>query len=156
MNRDAGFSIPDIIMGMTIIAVAVVGIMGVQRNYVEQVNRTIIQTRAISLGNAVMSTIRMHRYDENASEPWSSSLGADSETMANYDDIDDYAYTSWDFSSLGYVGFDVLTKVWYVDTGTSWLDSVAGPTDFKRITVIVDHDILSDPIVFYSLAGGGY
>ena len=157
-NRNAGFTITDIIMGMSIIAIAVVGVLSIQNNYVNQASQIELRTRAVSLGNAVMSTVRMHRFDENTGIPWTSNanLGSDSESMSGYDDVDDYVDASWDFSSLGYAGFTVTTRIFYVNIANSWVDSVAGPTDYKRIIVGVNNAELSTPVRLSTLVGGGY
>ena len=139
IKGSSGFTITDLIVGMMIIAVAIVGIMYAEQAYIQNADRVELGVRGVSLGNAVMNTIRMHRYDENTSSPWSSSLGTDSGESAptNYDDVDDYAGATWNFSAEGYPGFSVNTRVFYIDIETSWLDSVGGPTDFKRIIVTI-------------------
>lgn len=154
-SGSSGFTITDLIVGMMIIAVAIVGMMYAERAYIQNADRVELGVRGVSLGNAVMNTIRMHRYDENTSSPWSSSLGTDSgeSSSSSYDDIDDYVGTSWDFSSLGYPGFTVSTRIFYVDIETSWMDSVGGPTGFKRIIVTIGHAGLSSDISMSSLMG---
>ena len=159
MNRSLGspgFTIPDIIMSLSIIAVAIVGIMVAQNNYVQSSSRVEIGLRAISLGNSVMNTIRSHRYDENTGSPWSGTLGPDmgESSLADYDDIDDYDGADWDFSSDGFSGFTVDTQVFPVNLSTSWLAEVAPPTTFKRIIVTIDHAVLTTPVIFTSLMGG--
>jgi len=151
-----GFSIPDMIMGLSIIAVAVVGMMFAQRNYVQMSNRVELGLRAVTLANSVMNTIRMHRFDESLHKTWSTSLGADGgeSTAADYDDIDDYAGTSWDFSSDGFTGFTITSRVFNVHLGTSWVDSVGPGTDYKRIIVSVNHAVLDGPVVVSSLYAG--
>lgn len=157
-NSQFGFSIMDMIIGLSIVAVAIVGILGVQENYVNKSSQIELSLRAISLGNSVMNTIRMHAYDENYNSPWSTTIGANTDAgesaLADYDDIDDYAGASWDFSGDGYDGFNVTTRVFYIDIATSWIDSVGPATSFKRIIVTVDHDILESPINFSSLMAG--
>ncbi len=157
-KNQAGFSIPDMLVGLSIVAVAIVGVLYAQRSYVRQADVIEIRSRATTLANSVMSTIRMHRYDENTDEPWSATLGANSgeTSTADYDDVDDYAAASWNFSALGYPNFTVSTRVFYVDIQNSWLDSVGGPTSYKRIIVSVDHDVLDRPLVISTLAAGGY
>ncbi len=152
-RKSSAFSIPDLIMGMFIIAIALIGIMYGERAYIANADRVELGVRGVSLGNAVMNTIRMHRFDENTSSPWSSSLGSDTgeSSSSDYDDIDDYAAASWDFSSLGYTGFSVTTRIFYVDINTSWLDSVGGPTHYKRIIVTIDHTGMKNSLNFTSL-----
>ena len=153
-NRN-GFSIVDMIMGLSIIAVAIVGIMTAQRNYIQMTNRVEVGLRSVSLANSVMNTIRMHRFDENTTEPWSVTLGPEGgETSANYDDIDDYAGTSWDFSSDGFSGFTITSRVFCVNLATSWLDSVGTGFNYKRIIVSVDHGVLENPVVMSSIYAG--
>ncbi len=155
-HSQSGFSIIDMIMGLSIIAIAIFAIQVAQNNYVQMSSRVEVGLRAVSLGNSVMNVIRMHRYDENLSSPWSTSYGTDTgeTTSADYDDIDDYAGASWDFSSDGFLGFTVTTRVHCVALATSWTDSVGPGASFKRIIVSVDHDGLESPMVFSSLMAG--
>jgi hypothetical protein len=127
-----------------------------QRNYIQQSNRVEFGMRALSVANSVMSTIRMHRFDENRHKTWSSSLGADTgeSTAADYDDIDDYAGSSWDFSSDGFSGFTIYSRVFNVNLSSSWVDSVGPGTDYKRIIVSVNHAVLDAPVVVSSLYAG--
>lgn len=155
-HRQAGFSIIDMIIGLSIVTVAILAIQVAQSNYVNQSTKVEMGMRAISLGNSVMNTIRMHRYDENTSSPWSTSYGPDTgeTTAADYDDIDDYAAASWDFSSDGFSGFTIQTRVFCVALNTSWVDSVGPGTSFKRILVTVDHEAMDRPMIFTSLMAG--
>ncbi len=154
LNR--GFSIIDMIMGLGILAVAIVGIMTAQRAYVSMSSEVEVKLRAISLGNSVMNVIRMHRFDENVSDPWGASLGTDTgeTTSADYDDIDDYAGATWDFSSDGFEGYSVLTRVFNVNLTSSWLDSVNVRTNYKRILVHVYNTSMDSSMVFSSIYAG--
>ena len=155
-NSQSGFSIIDVIMGLSILAIAIVGIQIAQNNYINMSNQVEISLRGISLGNSVMNQIRMHRYDENTDPPWSLTLGQDSgeSTLADNDDIDDYEGASWDFSAEGFSGYTVATQVFYIDLNTSWLVEVVPRSSFKRIIVSVDHPQLESPLVFSSLMAG--
>ncbi len=155
-NSQSGFSIMDMIMGLSILAIAIVGIQIAQNNYINMSNQVEISLRGTSLGNSVMNIIRMHPYDENTLPPWSTTLGQDSgeSTLVDNDDIDDYAGASWDFSADGFPGYTVSSRVFYINHYSSWLDSVGTGTSFKRIIVSVDHPQLESPLVFSSLMAG--
>jgi len=155
-KSQSGFSMIDMIMGLSILAVAIVGIQLAQRNYVQMSGQVEVNLRAISLGNSVMNTIRMHRFDENLTAPWDSTLGTDTgeTSLILYDDIDDYNGASWDFSSDGYDGYNVTTSVFSVDLNTSWLDNAGVFTSFKRIIVSIDHSAMDSPVVFTSIVAG--
>ena len=155
-NQQSGFSIIDMIMGLSIIDIGIVGVQYVQRNYIESASQVEINLRAISLGNSVMNIIRMHAYDESTASPWSLTLGPDLGESSNtdYDDIDDYAGASWDFSSDGFEGFTVNTQVFYVEVPNNWLDSIGTRSNFKRIVVTVSHQVLNAPVIFTSLMTG--
>jgi len=155
-DQQSGFSIIDMIMGLSIIAVAIVGIQLTQSNYVQMSSQVEVNLRAISLGNSVMNTIRMHRFDENATAPWDSTLGTNmgESSLQDYDDIDDYAGAAWDFSSDGYAGYDVNSRIFCVNLSDSWVDSVGFYTTFKRIIVSVNHSEMSAPVVFSSIVVG--
>ncbi len=152
----SGFSLIDMVMGLGILAIAIVGIQVAQNNYISMSNQLEAGLRGISLGNSVMNTIRMHRFDENVKAPWAASLGPDSEIMTAYDDIDDYAGAAWDFSSEGFPGFTVQSRVFCINHSVSWLDSVGTGPDFKRIIVTVNHPELESPLVFSSIMAGIY
>ncbi len=156
LKPQAGFSLVDMIMGLSIIAVAIVGIQIAQNNYVNMSSRTEVRLRAISVGNSVMNVIRMHRFDENSNAPWDSTWGTNTgeTSMALYDDIDDYAGAVWDFSADGINGYSITSRVFSVNIASSWLDSVAYFTSFKRIIVQVSHPILDSPVIFTSLMAG--
>ncbi|NQV41712.1 MAG: hypothetical protein HQ506_05095 [Candidatus Marinimicrobia bacterium] len=152
----AGFSIIDMIMGLSILAIAIVGIQIAQNNYINMSNQVEISLRGISLGNSVMNLIRMHPFDENSLPPWSATLGQDSgeSALVDNDDIDDYAGASWDFSADGFPGYIVTSRVFCINKDVSWLDSVATGLSFKRIIVSVNHPQLESPLVFSSLMAG--
>ena len=155
-SSQSGFSIMDMIIGLSIVSIAIVGILLAQRNYINSAAKVEVGIRAVTLGNYVMQTIRMHRFDENPTPSWSTSYGPDTgeSTMASYDDIDDYAAASWDFSSDGYAGYSVSTRVFCVDLSSSWLDSVGPGTNYKRIIVGVSNPALEGPVIFSSLYAG--
>jgi len=155
-HSQSGFSLIDMIMGLSIIAVAIVGVQLAQRNYVEMSTQVETNLRAVTLGNSVMNTIRMHRFDENATAPWDSTLGKNTgETvLSDFDDIDDYDGAIWDFSADGYAGFAVTTSVFSVDLASSWMDNTGEFTSFKRIIVSINHDAMDVPLVFSSIMSG--
>ena len=155
-SSQSGFSIMDMIIGLSIVSIAIVGILLAQRNYINSAAQVEVGIRAVTLGNYVMQTIRMHRFDENNATPWSTGYGTDTgeSTMADYDDIDDYANATWDFSSDGYSGYTVQTRVFCVDLSSSWLDSVGPGTNYKRIIVGVNNSALEGPVLFSSLYAG--
>ena len=157
-GSQSGFSILDMIIGLSIVSIAIVGILLAQRNYTTQAAEVEVGIGAVTLGNHIMQTIRMHRFDENPTPPWSTSYGTDAGdgTFPNVDDIDDYANGSWDLSSDGYEGYTVTTRVFCVNLSSSWLDSVGPGTNFKRIIVSVDNSVLKDPVVFSSIYAGIY
>ena len=155
-NRQSGFSIIDMIMGLGILAIAIVGIQIAQNNYINMSNRVEIGLRGVSLGNSVMNQIRMHRYDENATFPWGDTLGTDvgESTLSDYDDIDDYAGATWDFSGEGFPGYTVTSRGFNINVPPHWLDSVGVGPNFKRIIVRVNHPELESPLLFSSIMAG--
>lgn len=155
-HSQSGFSIIDMIMGLSIIAVAIVGIQLAQRNYVRMSSQVEVNLRAISLGNSVMNIIRMHRFDENDTAPWDSTLGTDTgeTSLILYDDIDDYNGATWDFSADGYDGYSVTSSVFSVNLPDNWLNNAGAFTSFKRIIVSIDHSAMDSPVVFTSIVSG--
>lgn len=153
--KNKGFSLTDLILGMMIISVAIVGILYAQNSYITRAGEVELGVRGVTLANAVMHTIRMHNYDEQSVSPWSSTLGTETgeSSMSLFDDVDDYNGASWSPGSMGYPGFTITTSVIYVDVSSSWITSVTGPTEYKRIIVQVDHSGLDETIEMTSLIG---
>ena len=150
-TRENGFSLIEIIIGVLIVGIGFVG-----SSYAFSAIRSMsieieVTFRAVSVANSVMHTIRANNYDENSEEPWTGSLGPEEGSSAHYDDVDDYAGYAWDFQPKGFPGYDITTRVYYVNPTVSWTDSVGSETNYKHIIVQVSHDGLKVPITLASL-----
>ncbi len=144
-----GFSLLDIIVGIIFLSVAFIASLVTLRNLQSQENRMEAIIRGTSMANNIMEVVRAHSFDEQSLSPWSDPLGAEENSAADYDDIDDYiGYT---FTYQGYFGFTGKTRVFYVDPNVNLLDSVGTVTDYKRIIVTVLHPELQAPVNITSI-----
>ena len=96
--------------------------------------------------NSVENQIRARRFDENASAPWSSSLGKETGNgevnLDDFDDIDDF--NGYSVSSVSdHPGFSYDVTVNYVTPTSGFPVSQSGQTNFKSILVRVSHRTLS-------------
>ena len=96
--------------------------------------------------NSVVNQVRARRIDENASPPWSSSLGKEPSSGAvgldACDDIDDF--NGYSVSSVSeHPGFSYDVTVNYVTPTSGFPTSQSGQTDFKSIMVRVSHLTIS-------------
>jgi type II secretory pathway pseudopilin PulG len=153
-KTQSGFTLIDTIIGIVIISFVLTGILFV----VIDLNVKSVRNETIAKGtvyaNSVMNYIRAHRFDENYTTyglgaPWTYPLGQES---GDYDDIDDFIGADWSIIP-GYtdVGYQATSNVFYVDMHVNFLDICLYDTDFKRITVTVDHSDLPHSIVLTSI-----
>lgn len=146
-----GFSLVELILGVVIVGIGFVGATYAFTAIRSKSVEIEVTFRAVSVANSVMHTIRAHDFDENSGEPWSSTLGPEENSSSDYDDVDDFIGNSWDFQPKGFPGYDVSTRIYYVNPAISWIDSVGSQTNYKHIIVKVDHDGLKVPITLTSL-----
>ncbi len=149
IKQQSGFSLVELVVGVLVMGVAFVGAMYAHAELEAKSTRSESVMRATSLANSVMEVIRAHNFDDNATTPWSSTLGPEEGSASSYDDVDDYAGYSWTVS--GYTGFQATSRVFYVNPSSSWLDSTGAVTSYKRILVTVQYDGLKNPLVLTSL-----
>ncbi len=146
-----GFSLIEIVVGILIVGIGFVGATYAFSTIRSKSIQIEAIFRSVSLANSVMHTIRSENFDDNTSQPWTTSLGPEESLVSNFDDVDDYIGYSWDFQPEGFPGYDVTTRIYYVDPSVSWTDSVGTATNYKHIIVRVDYDGLESPIVLASL-----
>ena len=150
-NSHSGFSIIELIMGVMIIGVAFVAAMFAHTQIQTMSTRVEFTLRSTVLANSVMRVVRSNNYDENESPPWSNTLGPEEPSVSEFDDVDDYIGYDWPFQSAGFVGYTVTTRVFYINSSISLLDSTGMITDYKRIIISVHTDGLPEPVVLSSL-----
>jgi len=147
-----GFTLIELVVGITLVAIAVTLLAKLIVPAVRQSAEPLVQQRAASLAEALMDEILSKRYDENTPDggvppcsaltiPCSTTLGPDAgETRPDYDDVDDYnAYCGAGVTVTGadgvalsnYSSFRMSICVTYDTTYTGVAQSA------KRITVTV-------------------
>ncbi len=103
-DRQAGFTLVELIVFIVVVGLAVTGVVLVINRTVTQAPQALIQTRALEIAQAYLDEIATRRYDENTgqggvprcdssdpgAQPCSNVLGPEGETRATFDDVDDY------------------------------------------------------------------
>jgi len=134
----AGMSLVEVIVGVIIIGLTFSAYAGMMAKMQLEGEKNDIRARGVMLAQSYLERALSKRFDENYTPNWSSTVGPEESDESNFDDVDDYAgYT--DNSIDGYDYFTLKMRVFYVDPSTSWEDSVAGPTNYKRILARVIH-----------------
>ncbi len=153
-QNQSGFTLIDTIIGIVIISFVLTGILFVVIDLNVKSIRNEIVAKGTVYANSVMHYIRAHRFDENYTtgglgDPWTYPLGQDS---GDYDDIDDFIGADWSIIP-GYtnVGYQASSNVVYVDILVSLMDGCNYATNYKRITVTVNHSDLPNPILLTSI-----
>jgi Tfp pilus assembly protein PilV len=147
LKNNHGFAYIDLIIGMVIIAIAVLPILLMITNMTNQHTQTLLLARGTTFSNSVMQQIRSARFDELDNPPWSA-LGSD---FGDRDDIDDYIDNA-DWSAItGFSDFNVAVSVYYIDPSSSWTDPVGGWTNYKIIIVTVSHQNLNTSLTLSSI-----
>ena len=152
-KNQSGFTLIDTIIGIVIIGFVLTGILFVVIDLNVKSVRNEIIAKGTVYANSVMHYIRAHRFDENYNtlgEPWTLPivLGQDS---GDYDDIDDFIGADWSIiPGFTDVGYQATSNVFYVDVA-SLLYNYGAVTNYKLITVTVNHSALPNPIVLCSI-----
>jgi MSHA pilin protein MshD len=94
-----GFTLIELVVGITLMAIVFMLLMQLIAPAVFRSAEPLVQQRAASLAESLMEEILSKRYDELTPEgglppctTCSTILGADGETRANFDDVDDYNF----------------------------------------------------------------
>ena len=106
-----------------------------------------LRTKQSVILNSLENQIRARRYDENISEPWSSTLGKDvgESSVSQYDDVDDFhLYSETSISDAPGFGFDV--SVYYTSNQSKFRSASSNQSNFKSIVVRVSHLSISSLI----------
>ena len=105
--------------------------------------RSEIRTTQSVILNSLENEIRARRFDENASYPWSSTLGKDTgeSQLIQFDDIDDF--DGYYISSVsGYPAFSCSVAVNYVSVSSGFHSSQSNQSNFKSVMVKISHATL--------------
>ena len=105
--------------------------------------RSEIRTTQSVILNSLENEIRARRFDENASYPWSSTLGKDTgeSQLIQFDDIDDF--DGYYISSVsGHTAFSCSVAVNYVSVSSGFHSSQSNQSNFKSVMVKISHATL--------------
>ena len=105
--------------------------------------RSEIRTTQSVILNSLENEIRARRFDENASYPWSSTLGKDTgeSQLIQFDDIDDF--DGYYISSVsGHPAFSCSVEVNYVSVSSGFHSSQSNQSNFKSVMVKISHATL--------------
>ncbi len=160
--RQDGFTLIELVVGITMMASVLVMANTLLVPQARQSAETIVQLRAESLAKGLMSEILGKRYDENSgiTSPFlecgtttpqkvcSSTLGPESgELRVSYDDVDDYhglslIQSNWGGTLSGFGGYSLSVNVAYDGNydGTNDTNTAA-----KVITVVVTPSLTGRP-----------
>jgi len=152
LQKNNGFSLIDLIIGLSIITISFTVFMVSSANISSAEERSEIIIDATHIANNIMENIRTHRFDENISPPYSTSMGRE-ETGTVFDDIDDFSNYTWTNFESNFYGFQVHSRVFYVDMNANWEDSTGTPSTLKRIIVEVNHPNFDSPHRLSSVMG---
>ena len=142
-NSTSGFTLVEIMVVLILLALSfMVFLKALNTAKTVRVKSEIRTVQSVIL-NSLENQIRARRFDENSSEPWSSSLGKESgeTSIGQFDDIDDFHQYS--LSSVpGQTAFSCSVAVQYVNTASGFHTSQSQQTNFKSIMVKVSHKTL--------------
>ena len=105
--------------------------------------RSEIRTTQSVILNSLENEIRARRFDENASYPWSSTLGKNTgeSQLIQFDDIDDF--DGYYISSVsGHPAFSCSVAVNYVSVSSGFHSSQSNQSNFKSVMVKISHATL--------------
>ena len=156
--RQKGFTLVEIIVGMVVLSIAMVLLTVIIFPQAQRSVEPVLQTRAASLGQALLEEIVSKAFDENShrfggqqrcsevgAPPCSTNLGFEhGETRATYNDVDDYHGLNSIADAVGsdlseyYSGFNVLVDVCYSSRSGSCFESPSPEQmRYKRVEVTV-------------------
>lgn len=173
-NHVQGFTLIEILIGLSVLALAVVLLSTLLFPQAERSANAVLQSRAATLAQAFLNEISSHSFDENSDRSGtglrcgesgaancSTVLGPDSETRDRFDDVDDYHQLHLATPNLedalgspldeDYNDFSYRIEVCYSDVSAS---CVAGVSRFKRVTVVINTG--QDQAFTFSTLSGNY
>ena len=149
-----GFTLVEAIVSMLIIAVAALAMTAALSGAFSSSSDSLLYTKTIQLAQAYTEEIQGRRYDENtplgglppcsSGGPACGAIGAEGESRADFDDVDDYdglsetpPRNSLDQPMTEFAGFRVDVSVAYANAAQVAAWSLDAATDAKIITVTV-------------------
>lgn len=191
-SSSQGFTLVELIVTIVVLAVALVGITQMLQSGLGRSSDVLIQVRTASLAKAYLDEILGKRFDENsrnrgippcrgstgplgrrcskesgAFPPQPELFGPDSETRANYDDVDDYHNLNEGFGTgndledaqgnqrAGYDNYTVNVQVRYINVGGGEEEAAFNVNnelddqyDAKLITITISHTSLPQDFIY--------
>jgi MSHA pilin protein MshD len=153
-SETRGFTLIELVVLIVVLGVALTGVTMVINHVVQHSPEALVQTRAMELAQTYLEEILQKRYDENTGQggmprcdstdtnakACSNTLGPDSETRSQFDDVDDYngindqpPVTATGTPVSNYDSYRVQVSVSYAGTELGYSDNRRA----KRITVSV-------------------
>jgi len=147
-KKNNGFTFIEVIIVMIILSLSFLTFLQALNTGKTVRARSELRTVQSVIMNSIQNQIRARKFDEGSGPTWTTpnSLGKDgNETnLSDFDDIDDFhLYSENEVSE--HPGFGISVSVTYADLGSGF--NVPDPnqqTDFKRVTVTVSHETISD------------
>jgi type II secretory pathway pseudopilin PulG len=143
-NLEGGLTLIEVVVAVFIMTPILVMVVGVFFKNVKGVTESWEETRGVAAGQRLMENVRRMRWDETTpfggtAVTSGATIGINSGEIGplDFDDIDDWnGHTSPDPISNSF-NRSVRVEFVQVNLGTGEITAVAGPTNFKRVTVIV-------------------
>ncbi|MBI1423916.1 MAG: prepilin-type N-terminal cleavage/methylation domain-containing protein [Gammaproteobacteria bacterium] len=153
-SRCQGFTLIELVVLIVVLGLALTGVTLVINHVVQKSPEALVQTRAMDLAQSYLEEILQKRFDENTGQggiprcdstdtnalACSNTLGPDSESRNQFDDVDDYngvndqpPVTATGTVVNNYDGYRVQVSVSYAGTELGYSDNRRA----KRITVSV-------------------
>lgn len=145
-GHQSGFTLVEVMVVLILLTLSFMVFLNALNTGKSVRARSELRTIQSVILNSVENQIRARRFDENASAPWSSSLGKETGNgevnLDDFDDIDDF--NGYSVSSVSdHPGFSYDVTVNYVAPTSGFPVSQSGQTNFKSILVRVSHRTLS-------------
>ncbi len=188
IRKSSGLSLIEMVITISILALALAGITVMTQGGLSRSADTLLEVRGVALAQAYLDEILSKRFDEQsapngippcrltmpASRPCTAevSFGADGETRATYDDVDDYhglaegdgeanpLRNAQGLTRTGYENFRVAVTVRYINLGGGGEEEnlplaseLNDEFDAKLVTVAVRHRSLNEDLVFSAYKG---
>lgn len=141
---EQGLSLVEVMVALLIVTPILIMVIGVFFRNVQGVTESWEETWGTAAGQRLMGNVCRMRWDEQT--PFGGTVvvpspigidGAETTNPATFDDIDDWnGFSAPDPLNNRYTR-SVRVEFVTVNTGTGEVTAVAGPTDYKRITVTV-------------------
>ena len=145
-GHQSGFTLVEVMVVLILLTLSFMVFLNALNTGKSVRARSELRTIQSVILNSVENRIRARRFDENASAPWSSSLGKETSIgevgLDDFDDIDDF--NGYSVSSVSeHPGFSYDVTVNNVTPESGFPVSQSGQTNFKSILVRVSHRTLS-------------